>query len=180
MDEARLSRLLIKIAGLVIVVFAVATSPSYVQHALSAREVDASLWFYFVQGMLPILLPLLLGVLMFLFPSEVARRSIGIAKLEAGRAVDSLAVEAIAYAVLGAYLLVEALVDATFLFGKLHLYRTYAGTHGYNLSAGLVPPEDFARICGAGVELILALALILGASGFATLRRKVVGLRESA
>jgi hypothetical protein len=174
MDEAALSRLLLKIAGLVIIVFAIASAPDYVVRALSARATEGSLTGYILLGVLPVLVPLALGALLFTFPADIVRRSTG---LPASTSPDTAAAEKLAYVILGAYLLSQAIVDGAYLLGKLRLYTIYIEGHGYasdRTSPAL--PDDFARICGSVAEFILAWVLILGASGLTALRRKVVGL----
>jgi hypothetical protein len=140
---------------------------------LGRQEIDPSAWTY-VGAMLPTMLPLLLGGIMFAAPGEIARRAIRIAP-EPGGSVGAREVEGIAYAVLGAYLSVEAVVDGVAALAKRHLVERYAA--GIGVDEGIGSTAEFVGLLSASlVELGLGLVLVLGAPGIARMRRRVIGL----
>jgi hypothetical protein len=125
---------------------------------------------------LPVLLPLLLGAGLFVFSGTITRRVTGSAPGQGAWSDAALVrIESIAYAVLGRYLLVQAVSDAVFLLTKLQLFSQHAQSQGLFLSPSHGWPEDFAQAWARSAQFLLGLLLLLGGSGLAAIRHKLVG-----
>lgn len=168
MNTKELSTLLIKIAGIVIIIFTVTGIPGYV--ASYAAFMDKSTVSYFAYVIIPNVLPLIVGIWMFLTPQKLTEKIIEIKQTdEQYKKTTNLAeIERIAITVLGIYLLFLAISDMVYNF-----YEWYHFKEKYKpLSGKITYIELYARITATFAELILGLWLTLGTKGIIKLLNK--------
>ena len=174
MDLRGISNIFVKLAGAVIVVWAVLSMSRGTIAAIQMRSEDVSLWAIAVGAALPSFIPLIAGVLLIYFPSSVTNRVLGSdEELNVSSLVLSR-IEAIGYSVLGAYLVVVAVTDSLYLYGRMRLFYKYVENQSLQYMPPITP-DDFAFILGTLGKFVLGIGLILGARGLATLFQRMRG-----
>lgn len=174
MDHKALSSLLIKLAGAFIVINALSDFPKYFAHIMSMRGHGLPLWVPFVGGILPVVIPILVGLGMFMFPSTITNRVIHTSAEQENLIHATPHLEAAAFSVLGVYLLFRAIADATYHFSKFKLYEKLILKEPLYVGAHLMP-EEFANLVTTGMEFLLAICLMLGARGLVRLKNRIRG-----
>lgn len=166
-DYKNAVRLVLKLFGLGLLVYAVTSLATFLPPLLAGRhgtelEVVVS---YFA----PMVVPVLLGTFLWFFPSPVANTIVRFdpasKSLEAGWAPE---LESIGVALLGLFLLYRAVSDLVY----------YVMDHQAKVAmlGNVRAPDDFnALITATIVELVFALILILRAKGIVSLLRKARG-----
>jgi hypothetical protein len=165
MDYRDITNLLLKIAGAVIVAYAIIEVPAYVSYYFSLR--DGSLGAFVGMTIIPMLIPLILGFGLLLFPETVTNKLLKGGEISTESSIDLEAVERIAFSVLGLYLLFRVVSD---LF--------YHGTSMFALSRHVEDvieayANPYALLVAAVAELVFALYLLFGAGGLVRLLAKL-------
>lgn len=117
MNYKDLTALLIKVGGLVIVVVMISLLPSYVSAGIGA--LGTSWLAFFTVAILPLLFPLLVGILMLAFPGKIGNWIIQGEKLSELPATYLPQLERLAMTLLGVYILFRAISDFVFHLTKL-------------------------------------------------------------
>lgn len=169
MDYKDLTLLLIKIGGLVIVVAMIGLLPSYVSAGIVALETS---WFaFFTVAILPLLFPLLAGILMLVFPSTIGNRIIPAEKLSELPTTYLPQLEQLAMTLLGIYLLFKAISDLV-----LNLSKLFWAHHLINIgelrASNYLFPDTVGYLAATVVEGAIAIWLIIGSSGILAFVRK--------
>ena len=174
-----LSRLLVKVAGLVIVIHSMATLPRDAVSALAMmrRDTPGSLLdhiempLFWGMTVFPTLISIALGLCLFWGAGYITNRHIVHHADGGGAMADSRAIEEVAVAVLGYYLIAVGLSDAVYdgvsLYGFLALSKTWE----------FMPPEKILNLVVDGVRTAIGIGLVLWAGGLVALRRGVIALR---
>jgi hypothetical protein len=171
-----LTRLLVKVAGAVILAYTVASGPDHMLRAFGVADVDAPFWIRVLYSFIPMLLPLLVGLWLFALPGMVTRAIVSDSRADADVPLPIRAIEAAALFVLGIYLIAQSLADGAYLYAKLNLYYRIVETHAW-ANVPPVPPEEFAQIVAAAMQFVLALFLILGSRGIVDFKNRILALR---
>lgn len=101
----------------------------------------------------------LIAILLWVFPLVVARKLLPLSAHDQAIAMPvSESIERAGFCLLGLWLLVRTLPELVFDAVRLHLYHAPG-------SALELRPDDYAAIAAHGVELVLAIWLLLGAAG---------------
>jgi hypothetical protein len=179
-DFRGLSRLLLRIAGAVVVVWAIAQLPTKVMYVIHLREIGLPLWVQIAMVASASALPILLGAALLTFPGVIVNRAISGEPTGATLPEALAKIEGVALAVLGMYMAVQALIDAAYLWGKLEGYWIYVQERPAAIpTMPKMLPDDAATIVATALEFVLGVALILGAARFAQFRRYLAGTRGS-
>jgi hypothetical protein len=175
-DFRGLSRLLLRIAGAVIFTIAIAQIPQQLMwNVVYLREAATPVWAQIGLITGSSLLPIALGAGLMAFPGAITNRLVGGEPVGATMSDAVKKLETTAFAVLGTYLVVQALIDGAYLWGTLQGYWLIADLHP-GFRPGL-RSDHAGAIVGASVKFILGLAFVFGASGLAALRQRVGGAR---
>ncbi|HAW51518.1 MAG TPA: hypothetical protein DCX54_04190 [Flavobacteriales bacterium] len=168
MDTKNFSNLLIKVAGIIIVIVSVKNIPYYIPFYQTLR-----LPLFVGTVIVPILLPVLIGVLMFTRPENITNKVV-VGDCDNGtNGISSetfLKFEQIALSVLGFYLLFQSISDlvfhtAAFVQAKANL--SYDIPQSGNLL--ILNPEFIATI----IEFIFAFWLIFKVEGIVAVVNKI-------
>jgi hypothetical protein len=152
-----LTRVLIKIAGAIIIAFAISGMPSYLSYYFSLRLPDESVWLFFSYTVLPMAVPLCLGVVMLYLPGTIANKIVSPSERGSPAVSDLEGLQVVAFGVLGLYLLFQVLSDFIFNFSVIFLNKQmHAVTNISDI-------ETYSRIIATVAELFFALYLLLGA-----------------
>jgi len=112
MDLRQLSLLLIKIAGLVIVAIAITAIPGYVNYYVDRGE--GTLLSFFALTVIPLAFPVIIGVLMWRFPSTITNKIL-IDGAEYAKQSDMIAeLERVVVTLLGLLIMYFALSDLVY------------------------------------------------------------------
>ncbi len=168
MDYRQLSNLLIKIAGIVIIVFAVTAIPGHINSFLYQGQ--DTLAKFAVWVIIPLIFPIIVGLLMWSFPGTLTNR-IFEKDIESSKSNGvSEEVEQIAVTVLGLILLFFALSDLT--FNLVYVYFSNRENMSVIMSFR-ISPENWGYIIGTIVEIIFSLIILLKAKGVVLLIRRL-------
>jgi hypothetical protein len=179
MDQRDLARLLVKITGLFIMAYALVLLPYHAGATLpflqrpNAHSDWANLGLFEVAGIIivPALIAIGAGLCLFLGSGRIVNRYL----IPGGQdrpvqTPDLAGIEEVAVAVLGFYFLVDGLGNAV-------IYATQAIS--FTLQTGQWWPIPLSAF-GAGMKLIIGIALMLRSHVFVAIRRSLVGLRPMA
>ncbi len=178
MQQRDLARLLVKIAGLVIVVSALTDLPIAFGRVFASKYQE-NLFEVVAQTIAPAGLSILAGLVMYWGAGSIVDRVL----LARGTSpiappTDFRAIEEIALAVLGIYVFSSGLAEGVYYWGKWDLFYRYAFENGY--SAPPIPQTEFAGIGAAATRLVVGTALFLWSRGIVGLRRCLIALRPTA
>lgn len=167
MDYRQLSNLLIKIAGIVVIVFTVAAIPEHINSFLYQGQDTLSNFVVWV--IIPLLAPIIIGLLMWSFPRTITNKIFEkeIEPAGSNRAIEEI--ERIAVTVLGLTLLFFALSDL--IFNLVYVYFTNKENMSV-ITSFRISPEDWGHIIGTIIEIIFALVILLKAQGVILLIRR--------
>ncbi len=163
MDYKDLTNILMKVVGAIIIAYTIVGIPTYIAYYFAQQE--ESLFNFLLLSMVPMVIPLLLGALLFTFPNAIANRIIKKSDVESS--FDSKELEMVAFAVLGMYLLFNVVSDLFFHLVSLYL----ANTKGLPYDTGADHP--YALIIATLAELAFALYLLLGSKSLVAVLRSL-------
>ncbi len=167
MDLRQISKLLIKISGMVVIVFAITGIPSYITgYIIQSANAPVNLVTWVL---VPLIFPLIIGSVMWFFPGAINNIIIGHNSELSLNNKTLNELERIAVTVLGLALMFFALSDMAF-------HITYVVASNYLDSAKLttitISAENWGFILATLVEIVFALYLLIKANGLLLLLRK--------
>ncbi|MGK9236386.1 hypothetical protein KXS07_31685 [Inquilinus limosus] len=175
MPLREIARLLVKIAGLVVIVSAVIDLPVLLGRMLpmeapmTARDV-------ITMTFVPPAIAGLIGIIMFWGAGRIVDRLLVTpATPSQGGGVDLRAVEEIAIAALGLYFVATGIADAFYYWGKAGLYYRYVTEN--NIPMPIIAPDDFGGFASTAAQLAIGVVLVLLSRGIVAVRRRLLSLR---
>lgn len=174
MDHRALSRLLLRIAGVVVIVATLTSVPKSVVALVVAAGQDADVS-PLMTALLASFVPVLIGIALVWLPGSVANRLVDNTPTGSDSSEAVAHLHAIALSVLGFYFVATAIFDAAFWLARIKLYA--AVIDGSEVFAGVpkVMPDDFAGMVATGLQALVGLVLVLGSKGAARLLSKARG-----
>jgi hypothetical protein len=172
MDSAGLTRLLIRIAGMLSIAFAVGDMPVVLERVYDSNQ--NAPWVIVAGAVGSILPSVLIGAILFVMAGPITNRVFD-RPADGGPRPELVGIESAALFVLGCYLLAYAILDAVYLVAKLRLYYAYIETNFP--SAPSMIPNDFAQLCRTIVKFVLALGLIFFSRGVVALKDRMLSMR---
>jgi hypothetical protein len=160
-DYHSVARLLLKLFGVALILYAFTITPQYLMPMAANLDGVEFGYRYYVAVLMPLTVPLILGVFLWLFPSAVANTVIPVSA-RPQKNEWALQIERIAISAIGIYVLFGAISDLVY-----HLATLVAR----NVSAG--PAPNFGALMIATVaETGIALYLVFRSQGIANLLRR--------
>lgn len=175
MDHHALSNLLLRVAGVIIVVSSVLSVPPTVIGLATNDSSSGNLTSAVLMSGLAALLPLLVGLVLLWFPGTVTHRIVGVRHEEASAVADGEKLRQLAFSVLGLYFVSSALFDAVYWYARLKLYHSTVAAEFAYMMPPVVLQDDFAGMLSTGSQLIVGLLLLFGSKGISNLVAKVRG-----
>lgn len=173
--ERNLARLLTKIAGLLLLIYGVLLVPGVLAAFFVDRR-DPQNLVPLVAAAVIALLWIILGLGLLYGTERIVDRTM-FSEPQTGVPSDLRAIEEIAIAVLGVYILVGGIAEAVREAAYLDLlYRLAAA----NRQAISIPQNEYAGIAAAATRIILGLALFFLSRGVVAVRRRILSLRPMA
>jgi hypothetical protein len=166
MDYRSLTSLMLRIAGVLILVELVTSAPHTIANLLHFGGKETAPIDALALTSLALVLPLAIGLVLVYFPSTIASRIVRAdhAGEEAKAVSESLL--PVAIACLGVYFVSVSLYDEVYWLAKLRIYYVFEERHG---NAIPLAPEDFAGMVSAAFQFIIGLVLLLGSRGIGKL-----------
>jgi len=166
---------LLRLAGVVILVSAVAGIPSTFFSLLTYKGTDFSigeLVFFSVAGAA---VPVLLGLLLIVMPGTIASplSSEPQEPPSDARLVNQL--QTVAFSVLGLYFIAQSLSSAVYYFSRLKLYFDVIGPSDAVPNMPIMLPDDFGGIAFVVIQFIVGIGLFLGARGLSGVLSRLRG-----
>jgi len=168
MDYRELSKLLIKVAGMVVIVIAITSIPSHINGFLYQGQDTLSNFIKWV--LLPLSPPLIVGYLMWSFPGTITNKIIEKNSEQTTNTVSLNEIERVAITTLGLVLMFYALSDIVFNF--TYVLAENAG-HSIMSTEFRISAENWGHIAGTLVEILFALTLLIKANGVILLLNKL-------
>ena len=167
MDHHELARILIKIAGISIIIYVLVGLPAYISYYFSLRLKDDSILMFLLISILPMIIPLVAGYLMWQYPNTIANKIIK-TKTDDNLSNSKLGyeIEVVAFSVLGMYLLFNAFGDFVYNFGYYLNYEN-VGVEGYTKI------DIYALMFTISAEIIFACVLLFGGKNIVGILRKI-------
>src|SRR5262245_34910547 len=173
MDYKSLSALLLRVAGVIILVSAVGTIPSTFVKLYDAKSATADVMVSWLLTVSAVGVPILVGLALIYFPMMITNQLL---HTEGESTIDLSRLEQLAFSVLGVYFVANALLDGFHWIAELRLYFVFyeemAPVQPFRL-----PPRSFADIAASCLQLIIGLFLLFGGPGLASLVQRLRGPR---
>ncbi|APV52010.1 hypothetical protein BWI17_21470 [Betaproteobacteria bacterium GR16-43] len=168
MDTKTIAALLLKITGLVLIVYCVAQLPAF--FAYTSLGYDFSIG-QAIGAAAAALLPLtVLGLFLWFFPGTVANKIVS-GTSEQSAPADTRSIELVALTILGVYLLTMGLVDVVRDIAFL------IAIHRQDPGLTLIPASVVSRVAATIAELLIGAGLCVGAKGVS---RVIERLRQTS
>ena len=163
MDYKSLTLLLLRLTGVIIMVWAITAAPhTFVLLHLSAGvNTDSAPWLLTIVASA---LPILVGLLLVYFPGTIANKIVA----PGTESIDILNLQQLAFSVLGLYFISLAVFDAVYWLAKLRIYFAVYSELNYGRPDRLLP-NDFAGIASTCVQFVSGLVLLFGGRRLANL-----------
>ncbi|TMH37945.1 MAG: hypothetical protein E6H56_16605 [Betaproteobacteria bacterium] len=163
MDHRALAALIIRVAGLLVIVSAITYAtksfgPFFVADTVQKVGVELLLASAFVS----VVIPIALGLVLVYFPGMITTRVLRIEGLESGSESDTKALQRVAFTTIGLWLTLYAVIDAVYFYSRARLYfRFFQDMPAYSKLPPL-SPDDFGGLLASGLQLIIGLWLLIG------------------
>jgi hypothetical protein len=115
--------------------------------------------------LISVAIPILLGLLLVYFPRTITTRVLKIEGLEAGNESNTNALQRIAFATIGLWLAVYAVIDTVYTYAKARLYFRFIEEMPSYAKPPSLSPDDFAGFVSSALQLIIGLWLVFGNRG---------------
>jgi hypothetical protein len=176
MEHRALAALIIRITGLIVIVSAITYTgrsfgPFFV--ADTAQELSADL--VLASIVISLGVPVVLGLLLVYFPSTVTTRVLRIEGLNAENEEDTKAIERVAFAAIGLWLTLYAVIDTVYIYAKVRLFYRFLE----DMPAYTKPPpmlaDDLGGLVASAVQLLIGLWLLIGNRGIVNVLARLRG-----
>ena len=165
MDHKALSALILRIAGLLVIVYTVINvAKSFGPFFDPTMMRGVGVWPVVLAALLSVGLPILIGLLLIYFPSTMATSVLKVQGAEVN-AEDIRPLQRVAFSTLGLWLALYAIIDAVYFWGKTRLYFQYMEDMPAYGKAPALPPDDFGGLLSCAVQLVIGVCLLLGSRG---------------
>src|SRR5438128_1609531 len=166
MEHRALAALIIRIAGLLVIVSAITNAArSFGPFFDPATVQKVGLGLLLFSTLMSVGIPILLGLVLVYFPGAITTRVLRIEGLDAGGENNTKPLQRVAFATIGLWLTTYALIDAVYFYAKARLYfRILEEMPAYS-KPPLISPDDFGGLVASGLQLIIGLWLLLGNRG---------------
>ena len=174
MELRQLSNLLLRFAGLFIIVHTVLAVPDRVirlfQYTGNTTYSHTEIW------LLSILsggLSAIVGLALLYFPSKITYVIIGKHSVEPNYSIAEF--QSVAFSTLGLYFISAGLYDAIYWVAKVRLYYFVVEQNSSYYLAPAMLPTEFAGIVATILQIIIGIGLLFGSKGLSALIAKLRG-----
>jgi hypothetical protein len=174
-DHKALSALILRIAGLLIVVFTITNAAKNLDFFFSpSTPQGVSVWPMLAATLVSVGLPVLVGLLLVYFPSAIATRVLKVQGADVN--VDDIkALQCVAFSTLGLWLTLYAVVEAVYYWAKARLYLQYIAEMRWQGTLPPMQPDDFGGLVSCAVQLVFGIWLLVGNRGLVNVLARLRG-----
>jgi hypothetical protein len=176
MDHRALAALILRIAGLLVIVSAITyATKSFGPLVVADNIPKMGIALLLASVLVSVVMPVLLGLVLVYFPGTITTRVLRIEGLEFGNDNDFKALQRVAFATIGLWLALYALIDAVYFYSKARLFFQFLqGMPSYSKLPPL-SPDDFGGLVASGLQLIVGLWLLIGNRGIVNVLTRLRG-----
>ena len=175
MSARDFTKILIKVAGLWLLVQCVLQLGTTLGSFISLRGQDDASWWMYLLAAIPVLIQVVVGLLMMALPGAITdtllEKSVTTPVPPAALAQQ---IEEAAIGVLAVYLFFRGLVDVSYWFSHFGLFTLALDKQGM-FTGPRMTPDMFGNLISTGAEVVFAIILFFGARGLVRLRDRVRG-----
>lgn len=176
MEHRALASLIIRIAGLLVIVSAITNAARSFGPFFDPTTVQKiGIGLLLLSTLVSVGIPILLGLVLVYFPSAITTRVLRIEGLDAGGENDTRPLQRVAFATIGLWLTAYALIDAVYLYAKARLYFRILEEMAAYSKPPPISPDDFGSLVSSGMQLIIGLWLLVGNRGIVNVLARLRG-----
>jgi hypothetical protein len=168
MEHRALAALIVRIAGLLIVVSAItnaAKSFGPLFHPDSSEKIGLGL--LLLSAVVSVIIPVVLGLVLIYFPGAVTTKVLRIEGIETRGEIQVRPLQQVAFAAIGLWLVVYAILDSIYIYAKTRIYIRLLEEMPAYVKPPSISPDDFAGYVSSGVQLLIGILLLVGSRGLA-------------
>ena len=161
MNHNEISQLLLKLSGLLIIIFTIISIPNYFT-AYSATQLFfgnsvSDIPAFILSVLVPFFISLLLGFLLFIFPTTITKKILRKPSPSTDAPINEITI--IAYSAIGMYFLAISTADLVYWASYFTLMSNHVQESAYYTT------DNIARVLTTFAELTIGLVLLLGSRG---------------
>ncbi|HEU5178090.1 MAG TPA: hypothetical protein VFU24_11620 [Burkholderiales bacterium] len=166
MEHRALASLILRIAGLLLVVTTVANAAKSFAPLFYAGNPDkVGIGLLLLAGFVTVVIPILLGIVLIYFPRAMTTRVLRVEGLESGDASNTAALQRVAFAVTGMWLAAYAVIDSVYTYARVRLYYRFLEEMPSYARPPSISADDFAALVSSALQLVIGLWLLIGNRG---------------
>jgi hypothetical protein len=165
MDHKSLAALILRISGLLIIVYAVTNAAKNFAPFFNPRTIQEVGVGPIVIGVLvSVVVPVLIGLVLVYFPKSIANPLTKVEGVDAG-AEHVRPLQRVAFSAIGLWLSLYAVIDATYFYAKARLYMRFVENIPSYATPSPFLPDDFGGLVSCAVQFVIGLWLLIGNRG---------------
>src|SRR5262245_7310380 len=166
MGHRALAALIVRVAGLLVIVSSITyATKSFGPFLVADMAQKVGLELLLASALVSVVIPIALGLVLVYFPGTITSQVLRIEGLESGNESDLRALQRVAFATIGLWLTLYAVIDAVYFYSKARLYfKILEDMPAYSKPPPL-SPDDFGGLVSSGLQFIIGLGLLIGNRG---------------
>jgi hypothetical protein len=176
MEHRALASLIIRIAGLLVIVSAITNAARYFGpffYADATQKVGVAV--VLLSVFISVVMPVLLGLLLVYFPGTTTTRVLRIEGLEAGDENNTKPLQRVAFGAIGMWLAAYALIDSVYVYARTRLYFRMLEEMPSYAKLPAMNADDFGNLVASALQLIIGIWLLLGNRGIVNVLTRLRG-----
>jgi len=165
MEHRALAALIIRIAGLLVIVSSVSKGAESIGPIFRSdlfEKVGISLLLLSIA--VSVVIPVILGVVLINFPRSVATKVLRIEGLDPASEKEVRPLQQVAFAAIGLWLTIYAILDAVYVYARARIYNRFFESMPAHVALPL-GSDDFGSLISSGLQLLIGLFLLIGHRG---------------
>jgi hypothetical protein len=173
MEHRALAALMLRIAGLLLIVWALADAGKSLGPFVVQPRGGFDFGLVAAGVLFGLAMPVGIGLVLLYFPGTLTTRVLRIPGIESPRDGELPAYERVAFAVMGLWWVLDAILDALYVYARSRLYLRFMEDQPAYVRLPALTPDDFASLVVSAAQLLIGLWLMLGNRGLAGLLYRI-------
>lgn len=176
MEHRALAALIVRIAGLLIVVTALANSAKSIAPFFYPKFWDKpGAGVMLLEVIVVVAIPVAIGLFLINFPALTTRKVLRIEGIDAETESQVQPLQRVAFAAIGLWLSIYAILDVLYVYARYRLLFALTDDLPSYANPPPVSAEDYASYITSGVQLLIGVLLLLGNRGLASVIARLRG-----